>query len=138
MVMKRAFRKLRSGVSHAGPHQHGDHNRHNPNCAYRCSGKVLEVSEDQFYLRVEQAHGRARRWVGHDVPFALAGAEIHDLTSQAMQVLRPGDLVEVRTRLARKPDPNDFEPVALHRIHILQTAPMDRVRQAKAIQAAKG
>ena len=134
--MKRAFRKIRSGVSHAGPHQHNDQHEHNPHCAYRCQGKVLEALEDQMYVRVEHAHGRAKRWIGHDVPFSLNGAEIHDTTGQAAGVLRPGDRIEIRTRLARKPDLGEGEPIPLHRVQVLEVAPADQVRRAQQIKLA--
>ena len=135
--MKRAFRKVRTGVSHAGPHQHHDRHEHNPNCSYRCQGKILEALDDQMYVRVEHAHGRAKRWVGHDVPFSLEGAEVHDMTGNANGVLRPGDLVEIRTRLARKPNLAEGEPIPLHRIHVLEAAAPDQVRRAAQMRASK-
>jgi len=131
-----SFRKVRSGVSHAGPHNHNQHHEHNPNCAYRCEGIVTEVYQEWFSLSVQQAHGRARRWLNQIVPFSLEGAEIHDLTGEAMGTIRPGDRVEIRTRLARKFN-NTMDTVPVHRIQVIEAATRDSARLARVFELRK-
>lgn len=130
MSMRRRFRKTRSGVSHAGPHNHNSSHEHNPHCSYRCEGSVLEVSDGWFTVMVQKAHGRAKRWLGQQVPFSLEGAEIHDLTGSALGQIRPGDRIEIRTRLARRHNKEE-EFIPVHRIHVLEAAQRDGARLAQ-------
>ena len=125
------FRTGRSGVSHAGPHTHHDQHEHNPQCSYRCEGTVLEVHNEWMSVLVEHAHGRAKRWLNQSIPFSLENTEIHDPSGEALGTVRPGDRIEIRTRLARKIDMDEIGYVPVHRINILEAAPMDGARLAQ-------
>jgi hypothetical protein len=117
MIM-RLSQKSRTGTSHAGPHHHHDHKSHNPTVAYRCSGEVESIDQENatFIMRVTSAHGRARKWIGRQVTFSLKGCKLLDHSGLGLKSIGLNDHVTVRTKLPR--DQKHDQALAVHRLDI--------------------